>query len=35
MHLYAKGILTSRLEAIQHEWDKQHNVAKRLKTNIE
>jgi hypothetical protein len=33
MHLYAKGKLTPKLEAIQHEWDKQHNVAKRLKTN--
>jgi hypothetical protein len=35
MHLYAKGKLTPKLEAIQHEWDKQHNVAKRLKTNEE
>ncbi|CAK9878987.1 unnamed protein product [Sphagnum jensenii] len=33
MHLYAKGKLTPKLEAIQHEWDKQHNVAERLKTN--
>jgi len=33
MHLYAKGQLTPKLEAIQHEWDKQHNVAERLKTN--
>jgi hypothetical protein len=35
MHLYAKGKLTPKLEAIQHEWDKQHNVAKRLETNRE
>jgi hypothetical protein len=35
MHLYAKGKLTPKLEAIQHEWDKQHNVARRLETNRE
>jgi hypothetical protein len=35
MHLYAKGKLTPKLKAIQHEWDKQHNVARRLETNRE
>jgi hypothetical protein len=35
MHLYAKGKLTPKLEAVQHEWDKQHNVAKRLEIKRE
>ncbi len=33
--MYAKGKLTPKLEAVQHEWDKQHNVAKRLETKRE
>jgi hypothetical protein len=31
-HNLAKDVLTQRLQAIQREWDKHHNVAKRLET---
>jgi hypothetical protein len=31
-HNLAKEVLTQRLQAIQLEWDKHHNVAKRLET---
>ncbi len=31
-HNHAKEVLTQRLQAIQLEWDKHHNVAKRLET---
>jgi hypothetical protein len=32
MHTKVQGMLTQRLKAIQQEWDKSHNVAKRLET---
>ncbi|CAK9275492.1 unnamed protein product [Sphagnum jensenii] len=32
MHTKVQGMLTQQLKAIQQEWDKHHNVAKRLET---